>query len=240
MLSGNEKQVNIMWFRHGLRVHDNPALIESTKGTNVSLFPIFTFDGESAGTKSVGFNRMKFLLDSLKDLNDYFKRLGGKLHLIEGQPDKVFSALNKHLKINKIAFEQDCEPIWEKRDNKVKSLSISYIEKVSHTLWNPDEIITTNGGIPPLTYEMFLHTVQILGLPPRPVDEPKWEGITFPNLPHEFLNEFNVFDEQISPEKFNIFPSSFKYLDGVQWKGGEVQGLINLQKRLEKEEYAFR
>uniref|UniRef100_T1GZF7 Photolyase/cryptochrome alpha/beta domain-containing protein n=1 Tax=Megaselia scalaris TaxID=36166 RepID=T1GZF7_MEGSC len=234
-----EKHVNILWFRHGLRIHDNPALIESISEENVLLLPIFTFDGESAGTKTVGFNRMKFLLDSLNDLDAYFKAIGGKLHLIEGQPEKVFSTLNNYFKINKITFEQDCEPIWETRDSKVKGLNIPFVEKVSHTLWDPDEIITTNGGIPPLTYEMFLHTVQILGLPPRPVDEPKWDGVSFPELPKEFLDEFHVFDEIPTPEHFNLFPSSFKYLDGAQWKGGEVQAMVNLKKRLEKEEYAF-
>lgn len=236
----SENQVNIMWFRHGLRIHDNPALIESVSNANCSLLPIFIFDGESAGTKSVSFNRMRFLLDCLVDLNDFFKSLGGKLHLIEGQPDEILSALNKYFKINKITFEQDCEPIWENRDNKVKALNIPFVEKISHTLWNPDEIIIINGGIPPLTYEMFLHTVQILGPPPRPVDNPKFNGVSFPELPEQFLKEFNVFDDHLSPEQLNIFPNSLKYLDKAKWRGGEVQALMNMQKRLEKEELAFR
>jgi cryptochrome len=37
-----------------------------------------------------------------------------------------------------------------------KRLGIKWTEEVSHTLWNPHEIIETNGGIPPLTYEMFM------------------------------------------------------------------------------------
>ena len=43
--------VNIIWFRHGLRLHDNPALLDaiSDKDKGIELLPIFIFDGESAG-----------------------------------------------------------------------------------------------------------------------------------------------------------------------------------------------
>lgn len=40
---------SVFWFRHGLRLHDNPALFEAMKNSNVQLLPIFIFDGESAG-----------------------------------------------------------------------------------------------------------------------------------------------------------------------------------------------
>ena len=35
-------------------------------------------------------------------------------------------------------------------------LRIECIEKVSHTLWDPMEIIILNGGTPPLTYDQFV------------------------------------------------------------------------------------
>lgn len=35
-------------------------------------------------------------------------------------------------------------------------LGMEVIEKVSHTLWDPFDIIDANGGQPPLTYEMFV------------------------------------------------------------------------------------
>ena len=62
---------------------------------------------------------------------------------------------------NNIAkYFQDCEAIWNKRDNDVKALckklDIEMIEKVSHTLWDPFDIIDANGGMAPLTYEMFV------------------------------------------------------------------------------------
>lgn len=36
------------WFRHGLRLHDNPALLEALQ-PGKEFYPIFIFDGEVAG-----------------------------------------------------------------------------------------------------------------------------------------------------------------------------------------------
>lgn len=55
---------------------------------------------------------------------------------------------------------QDCEAIWNKRDAAVwqlcTELGVVVVERISHTLWNPFEIIEANGDCPPTTYEMFL------------------------------------------------------------------------------------
>jgi deoxyribodipyrimidine photolyase len=45
---------SVLWFRHGLRLHDNPALLAAIDNAKVGeedrvqLFPVFVFDGESA------------------------------------------------------------------------------------------------------------------------------------------------------------------------------------------------
>ena len=159
---------NVIWFRHGLRLHDNPSLLEALKDQNgcfgnVRLFPIFIFDGETAGTKLVGYNRMKFLLESLNDLDKQLREFDGRLLMFRGQPVDIFEKLIQVFDIKKICFEQDCEYIWRERDDAVKTLcnskSVECVEKISQTLWDPNEVIETNGGIPPLTYQMFLVSI---------------------------------------------------------------------------------
>ena len=47
---------SILWFRHGLRLHDNPSLLEALKicGDEKTVFyPVFIFDGESAGERKI-------------------------------------------------------------------------------------------------------------------------------------------------------------------------------------------
>lgn len=109
---------------------------------------------------------MSFLLNSLADIDKQLKAIrgandiAGKLYLFQGNPTTVFRRLNEYFRLNKICFEQDCEPIWNRRDDSVRALcndlGIEAVEKVSHTLWDPRTVISTNGGIPPLTYQMFL------------------------------------------------------------------------------------
>ncbi|XP_039961054.1 cryptochrome-1 [Bactrocera tryoni] len=246
------KRANVMWFRHGLRLHDNPALLEaiSDKTEGIALIPLFIFDGESAGTKTVGYNRMSFLLNSLAEIDKQLKGIrgasdiAGKLYLFQGNPTTVFRRLNEYYRLNKICFEQDCEPIWNRRDDSVRALcndlDIEAVEKVSHTLWDPRTVISTNGGIPPLTYQMFLHTVEIIGAPPRPVEDPEWDGVEFLKLTDNMLMELNAFWQFPTPEDFNIFPDNISYVAKVKWRGGEQQALLHLAERLKVEERAFK
>ncbi|XP_017856393.1 PREDICTED: cryptochrome-1 [Drosophila arizonae] len=239
---------NVIWFRHGLRLHDNPAMLAalSNKDQDVALIPIFIFDGESAGTKNVGYNRMRFLLDSLQDIDRQLQEATegrGGLLICEGQPVRIFRRLHEHVGLHKICVEQDCEPIWNERDEAVKSLcrelSIEYVEKVSHTLWDPRTVIDTNGGIAPLTYQMFLHTVQIIGLPPRPVRDPNFEGVKFVQLSPELRHDIGCFEMTPTPEHFNVYSDNMGYLAKINWVGGETQALLLLGERLKVEQHAF-
>lgn len=142
---------------------------------------------------------MKFLIESLTDLDEQFKSFGGPgLFTFRGKPTAIFKRLHKELGINKICFEQDCEPIWNTRDEAVQELcnelGIETVQKVSHTLWNPMDVIRVNNGYAPLTYQMMLHTVNVLGLPPRPVtDVIGFSDVLFGTIPDHFAAELELF-----------------------------------------------
>lgn len=150
-----------------------------------------------AGTKLVAYNRMRYLIESLADLDNQFKRLGGPgLFIFCGQPATIFRRMKEKLGINRICYEQDCEPIWQKRDFGVqitcRELGVQTIEKVSHTLWDPRDIIRVNGGYAPLTYQMMLHTTNVLGLPPRPVEDVDFENVDFGKIDETFGTELGL------------------------------------------------
>jgi cryptochrome len=150
-----------------------------------------------SGTKHVGYNRMKFLLESIKDLDEQLKNLvGSGLWLLSGNPSEIIQKLHEKLGINKLCFEQDCEPIWKERDENVektcRKLGISVVEKVSHTLYDPIDVINANGGFSPLTYEMMLHTINVLGFPQRPVASVDFDGVNFGQIPENLYEELGV------------------------------------------------
>lgn len=60
-LSGVQR--SMLWFRKGLRLHDNPALIAASKA--VYMAPVFVLDPWFLVPQKVGVNRLNFLLESL-------------------------------------------------------------------------------------------------------------------------------------------------------------------------------
>lgn len=115
---------------------------------------------------------MKFLLESLQDLDNELRQYGSRLYIFRGSPTQIFYKFWQELGLSKICFEQDCEPIWRNRDETVKAFCEQYniecVEHVSHTLWNPFEVIEANGDTPPLTYEMFLVNTFFLNINKTP------------------------------------------------------------------------
>ncbi|GAA0149276.1 DNA photolyase [Lithospermum erythrorhizon] len=170
------KQSNsLIWFRKGLRIHDNPALQYASKGSNC-LFPLFVIDPHymepdptsfSTGSKRAGLNRIRFLLESLVDLDLSLKMIGSRLLLLKGDPAQVVINCLKEWNIKKLYFEHDTEPYYQALDSKVKSFAaangVEIFSPVSHTLFDPADIINKNGGKPPLTYQSF---IKLAGQPP--------------------------------------------------------------------------
>ncbi|CAM9759035.1 unnamed protein product, partial [Phaeothamnion confervicola] len=50
--------VSVHWFRKGLRLHDNPALLEACRGAE-QVFPVFVIDPHFASPERVGVNRYR-------------------------------------------------------------------------------------------------------------------------------------------------------------------------------------
>ena len=63
--------------------------------------------------------------------------------------------LIKDWNVKVVSFEKDSEAIWAKRDNLVKEMSkkneVQIIERVSHTLYDPEDIFNMNDNLPPNT-----------------------------------------------------------------------------------------
>nr|AWY11208.1 photoreceptive cryptochrome [Tritonia tetraquetra] len=230
--------VTIHWFRHGLRLHDNPALLEGLENCQ-EFYPVFIFDGSVAGTKNAGFSRMQFLLETLKDLDNNLKAKGSRLYVFKGDPEQVFKNIFEEWKVTRLTFEQDPEPIWQDRDNNVKdlceSLNVEWIEKVSHMLWDPHLIIQENGDTPPLTYAMFCQVAEIVGLPPRPVEEPDFSEVTLPvSENHDRLFALPTMEDlgvqaECAAQKSPV----------CRYLGGETKALMLLDLRLDKERLGF-
>ncbi|KAL6334320.1 hypothetical protein AAG906_014721 [Vitis piasezkii] len=159
---------SLMWFRKGLRIHDNPALQHAAKESNC-VYPVFVIDpyfmepdpnAFSPGSSRAGLNRIQFLLESLVDLDSSLRQLGSRLLVLKGDPGEVIIRCLKEWEVKRLCFEYDTDPYYQALDIKVKNhasaAGIEVFSPVSHTLFDCADIIQKNGGRPPLSYQSFL------------------------------------------------------------------------------------
>ena len=144
---------SIHWFRKGLRIHDNPALIAAASGMiygekkyNIAhCLPIFILDPWFVKSGLVGKNRMQFLLETLQDLNNQLEsKFQSKLLIFQGKPHEILPKLWKEYNIKLLSFELDTEPYALERDYDIVKMAteskIQIFSPVSHTLLNMYDI----------------------------------------------------------------------------------------------------
>lgn len=174
----------LLWFRKGLRIHDNPALEHAATGSDF-VYPVFVIDPHymepdpgafSPGSSRAGLNRIKFLLESLMDLDCNLRKIGSRLLVLKGEPGDVLIHCLKQWNIKKLCFEYDTDPYYQALGTRVEQYAsqagVEVFSPVSHTLFDPRAIIDKNGGKPPLTYQSFL---KVAG-PPSWVSSPVSTG----------------------------------------------------------------
>ena len=216
----------IHWFRKGLRLHDNPALLDAID-SGLELYPVFILDPWFVKNARVGPNRWRFLQQSLSDLDTKLRALGSRLFVIRGSPESVFSEIFSAWKVSMLTFESDTEPYAKNRDAKVQEIAkqnnIDVITKVSHTLYDPKIIVDKNNGTAPLTYQKLQSLLSRIGSPSKSVASP-------PILPSSSLvSNKDVFNDT----NYNVPTLCELGLDETtveecKFPGGETEGLKRL------------
>jgi len=167
---------SIIWFRKGLRLHDNPALLESLKGNVEACYPIFILDPEYVNESRVCVNRFGFLLESLHDLDEQLKKRKSRLLVYQGKPHEVIPKIIKEHKITRLCFESDTEPYAKLRDEKISKLAcdsnVKVFSPVSHTLYDPERLLAKNNDQVPASMQGFLGLVSKVGKPLEVAENP--------------------------------------------------------------------
>jgi len=222
----------IHWFRKGLRLHDNPALLEAISSQLV-LRPVFILDPEFIKSTKVGPNRWRFLFQSLQDLDSSLRSLGSRLFVLRGEPKEVLTSLLDTWDVKMMTWEEDTEPYAVARDEGIKKMvtarGVSVETFCSHTLYRPEEIAEKNNGKAPLTLVKFQSVIATLKAPSKPLDAPESlakesrlseKELKDPQNGVPLLTEVNVIETELHENKF---------------PGGETEGLKRFNEKLSKE-----
>lgn len=180
-------QPTLHWFRKGLRLHDNPALLEAARSSS-ALYPVFFLDPWFADPAKICTNRYSFLLQSLADLDASLRAAhGSRLLVVRGSPVEELPRLAQAWGVRRVTFERDTEPYALRRDaaltTTLQGLGIEVKAVSGHTLWDMDAIVAKAGGAEkvPSAYQSFLKITAALGPPAKPLPVPGSGGA--PPLP---------------------------------------------------------
>ena len=116
---------SIFIFHRSLRLSDNIGLIEALKSKNI-VIPIFIFTPEQITKENPyrSLNCMKFMIDSLIDLDNSLKKLGSKLFIFYGkQPVILKNILQSDPDIQSIYINSDYTPYAINREEELKEVT---------------------------------------------------------------------------------------------------------------------
>ena len=74
----------LVLFNRDLRVHDHPALAAAAKAERT--VPLFVFDERLLRSRFAAPNRVAFMLEALRDLDEALRKAGGRLFVRQGDP----------------------------------------------------------------------------------------------------------------------------------------------------------
>merc|ERR1712241_1469233 len=146
-------------------------------GENASLINVYVLDPKvDLNPNKLSENRLWFLLETLRCLDDKLRDKGSKLFVCMGNPETVIPPLVKVNKAGFLTYERQTEPHNVARDRKIKDAlqneSVEVEAVLGHTLFNPDHLLKLNGGKPTLNMTGFQTLVSKAGAPKKPKETP--------------------------------------------------------------------
>ena len=111
--------VIVHWFRRDLRVEDNTSLLRAARDAD-GVLPLFILDDHYAADPNVGPARLRFLRESLEQLDRSLATLGSRLVLRPGPPAIALPAVVAEVGASAVYANFEIGPYPEARDREVR------------------------------------------------------------------------------------------------------------------------
>lgn len=162
-------------FRRDLRIADNTGLIDASG----PVIPAFIFDPrQSRDNDYFSPNAFRFMLESLKDLEEQIKSKGGRLYIFHGEPTSIIDRLSKHLKLDSVIVNRDYTPFSRKRDKEIEEhcskTGIAFSSYADSLLIEPEQGLKAD-NTPYTVYTPFMKNARKFSIP----SPAKHSGIEF-------------------------------------------------------------
>jgi deoxyribodipyrimidine photo-lyase len=140
---------SLFLFRRDLRLEDNTGLIFALKSSE-TVIPAFIFTPEQIERNPFRSDHcLKFMIESLEDLENQLKKKGGRLFFFKGKPEQVVSKCIRELNIDALIVNRDYTPYSRQRDKKLEAVckkgDIPFYSFDDALLHPPEETLKKDG-----------------------------------------------------------------------------------------------
>ena len=160
----SELKTAIVWFRRDLRLHDHPAL-HAAAAANDRIVPLFCFDDRLLHGRHESGARTQFLLECLQDLDIGLRRLGSRLIIRHGQPERALTEIIRRTGADEVHFTRDLTPFARTRGQGVadalKDVGGGNVRLIAHpgvTVIEDAAAVRTKSDTPYSTFTPFYRT----------------------------------------------------------------------------------
>jgi deoxyribodipyrimidine photo-lyase len=112
-----ESETALVLFHRDLRVHDHPALAAAAKAERT--VPLFVFDERLLRSRFAAPNRVAFMLEALRDLDERLRRVGARLYLRRGDPVREAVAMARECGATQLHVSADWSAYARGREQRL-------------------------------------------------------------------------------------------------------------------------
>ena len=142
------KRTILIWFRNDLRINDNEMLSLATD-KSVTMVPVYIFDPRifsdtGFGTKKTGVLRARFLLDSVRDLQNAIRQLDGELIVRSGLPEELLPELAERYGVDEVYHHREVAHeetlVSAQVEAALWKLKLNLRHFIGHTLFHKEDL----------------------------------------------------------------------------------------------------
>ena len=137
-------KTSLVLFTRDLRVHDNPALAAAV-GTAEQVVPLFVLDEALLGSDFAAPNRLRFLLESLADLDRSLQERGAVLVVRRGDPVREALAVAHETGAEAIHLSEDVSAHAGRRQRRLERERIAVHAHPGVTIVPPGDLLPAGG-----------------------------------------------------------------------------------------------
>lgn len=246
--------VAVLWFRNGLRFHDNGCLRDACAQSK-TLIPLYVIDPDAPFCQTAGRRagtiRANFILESLRDVDGKFRNHKSQLIVIVGKQDAVIPQVMSMFNSDALFYEKEpAAPIREADSRVLQALrkqsekdgkEFKVVPYETHTL-HPMEHYLANcqGNVAPGTYGAFTKIFQKMKVQPEVPDVkqvPPFPTNVVSELTERYGDDFGI--PTLAKLGYENADEDLKNRGrgGFDFKGGETEGLLRLEKMMNRSQW---